>query len=257
MAEKFENETKKGIEFRDTFFRHHPMAESLVELFDFLPTVYFYAKDTKHRYVGMNLPTLNDVFGLESLDELLGKTDSEFQPPALAQAYHAEDRRVMDGGQTIANQVWLVPHVRGTPRWYVSTKTPIRDPQGNVIGVAGVMYPIETPELQAAYFDELLPVVKYIDAHYTQPISMKAMADLAQLSPSHFNQRFRTILRMTPSEYVLSRRVQLAQQLLTESSTSIINIAASVGFYDQSHFTKRFHRITGLTPSAYRAKFRN
>ncbi len=257
MIEKLTDTRKTGREFREAFFRKHPTAESVIGLFDHLPSVYFYAKDTKHRYVGINLPTLTHVFGLAHKDELLGKTDSEFQPPALAQAYHAEDRRVMEAGQAISNQVWLVPHVRGTPHWYVSTKTPLFDPNGKVIGIAGVMYPIETPEEQATYFHELLPVVRHIDEHYGQAISMQEMAEMAKLSASQFNQRFRKILRMSPTEYVLSRRIQHAQQLLTESSESISDIAAAVGFYDQSHFTKRFRRITGLTPNAYRAQFRS
>lgn len=229
----------------------------MFDLFDYLPAVYFYAKDRDHRYVGVNLATLTHVFGMERKAELLGRTDSEFQPPALAQAYHAEDRRVMDGGQIIPNQVWLVPHVKGTPRWYVSTKSPLIDPEGTVIGIAGVMYPIETPEEQATYFHELQPVVEYIDANYTESVSMNQMARLANLSASHFNQRFRSILRMSPTEYVLSRRIQHAQRMLTESSESISDISAAVGFYDQSHFTKRFRRMTGLTPAAFRRRFRS
>lgn len=233
------------------------MAESMFALFDFVPAVHFYAKDSEHRYVGINWATLNDVFGLEDKSELLGRTDSEFQPPALAQAYHAEDRRVMESGQPIPNQVWLVPHVRGTPRWYVSTKTPLVAPDDKVIGISGVMYPIETPEAQASYFHELSPVVAHIDAHYTETISMNEMARMADLSTTHFNQRFRSILRMSPTEYLLSRRIQHAQQLLSETSESISDIGAEVGFYDQSHFTKRFRRMTGLTPKAYRAQFRS
>ncbi|MGI9471225.1 MAG: helix-turn-helix domain-containing protein [Rubripirellula sp.] len=245
-----------GKPFRESFFRRNPNAESVMDLFQFLPSVFFYAKDSQHRYVEVNQSTLVEVFGLESVDDLLGRTDADFQPPALAQAYHAEDRRVLDDGETIPNQVWLVPHVRGTPRWYVSSKSPLKDPGGIVIGLAGVMYAIATPEVQASSFGELLPVIHHIDDHYTEDLSMKEMAAMAGLSATHFNARFKEILRMSPTQYQLSRRIEHARRLLTESNDSIVEIGADVGFFDQSHFTRRFRKVTGMTPNAYRKRFR-
>lgn len=162
----------------------------------------------------------------------------------------------MRGGRTIANQVWLVPHVRGTPRWYVSTKTPLRDPSENVIGLAGVMYAIATPEAQASSFGDLLPVINHIDQNYAADVSMKEMASIAGLSTTHFNARFREILRMSPTEYLLARRIDHARRLLTETNQNIVEVGAAVGFYDQSHFTKRFRKVTGMTPRAYRQRFR-
>ncbi len=247
---------EKARSFRDDFFGKNPSARDVIGLFEYLPSVCFYAKDVGHRYIGINRASLTHVFGLEHAEDLFGRTDSEFQPPALAEAYHAEDRRVMDGEKTIANQVWLVPHVRGTPRWYVSTKTPLFTPQRQVIGIAGVMYPIETPEEQAAYFQGLHPVINFIDRHFTEDVSMKKMAAMVNLSATQFNHRFRTILRMSPTQYLLSQRIQYAQRLLTQSSMNITEIGTAAGFYDQSHFTKRFRKVTGMTPLAYRARFR-
>ncbi len=245
-----------GDAFRVDFFRLHPGAKSVIDLFNYLPAVLFYAKDRQHRYIGANPRNLEEVFGLKNLAQLLGRTDLEFQPPALAEAYHAEDRRVFAEGKTIANQLWLVPHVRGTPRWYISTKSPLRNPAGKVIGLAGVMYPVESPAKQKEIFRELLPVIRHIDKHYTEPISMQAMAELAGLSATHFNARFREVLRMPPSQFLLSRRVEHARRLLTETSKELGEIAIDSGFYDQSHFTKRFRRVTGITPKEYRKRFR-
>ncbi|TWU51782.1 AraC family transcriptional regulator [Rubripirellula reticaptiva] len=242
--------------FQDSFFAKNPGVRQVFELYEYLPDVLFYAKDAQHRYIGANRRTLVDVFGMENVDELLGRTDLDFQPPALAEAYHAEDRRVMEGGKIIPNQVWLVPHVRGTPRWYVSTKTPLFSPVGETIGIAGAMYPVTTRDDQLAFFQELSPVIQYIDDHYTESISMTEMAALANLSATHFNTRFRAVLRLSPTEYVLSRRIQQAQQLLTQTEKTIIEIACEIGFFDQSHFTKRFRRVTGLTPLGYRKRFR-
>jgi AraC-like DNA-binding protein len=245
-----------GEAFLAGFYRQHPGVRSVIGLFEHLPSVLFYAKDVQHRYVAVNRRTLTDVFGLESVDDLLGRTDVDFQPPALAEAYHAEDRRVMESAKAIPNQVWLVPHVRGTPCWYVSSKTPLFAVDDSVIGIAGVMYPIATPEEQASLFLELSPVIRFVEDNYTETVSMKDMAAMAGLSATQFNVRFRSTLRMSPSDYVLSRRIQDAQKRLVESSESIAEIGINVGFVDQSHFTKRFRKITGMTPLAYRKRFR-
>ncbi len=249
------NPVEMGEAFRDAFFQRQPDARDLVRLFEYLPSTLFYAKDVEHRYVATNRLTLVEVFGLEKMGDLLGRTDRDFQPPALAEAYHAEDRRVMESREAIPNQVWLVPHVQGRPRWYVSSKTPWFAPDGEVIGIAGVMYPIETPEEQESFFQELLPAVRHIDANFATTISMKEMARLTNLSPTHFNARFRAVLRMSPTEYVLSRRVQEAQNLLLKTDRTIADIGTEVGFFDQSHFTKRFRKFTGMTPLAYRKRF--
>ncbi len=245
-----------GKPFKEHFLKKCPQAHSLLELFEYLPAAYFYAKDAKHRYIGVNRLVLTEVFGLESEEDLLGRTDLDFQPPVLAEAYHAEDRRVMQGRATIPSEVWLVPHVNGTPKWYVSTKTPLFDPRDRVIGIAGVMYPIETPEDRTAYFRELAPVIRHIERHYSDQISMAEMAAMANLSSTQFNHRFRKLLRMSPTDYLLKLRTEVAQRLLTTTALSVSEIGLEVGFYDQSHFAKRFRRITGMTPLAYRQRFR-
>ncbi|MEM6690339.1 MAG: AraC family transcriptional regulator [Planctomycetota bacterium] len=253
MADQIDRDNQK---FQATFFAENPDVRAVFGLFEHLPSALFYAKDARHRYVGVNQRTLCDVFGLEDASELLGRTDHEFQPPALAEAYHAEDRRVMDGGEVIANQVWLVPHVNGTPSWYISTKTPLTNPWGDVIGLAGVMYPVVSQDEHQEFFQELWPAIEYMDDHYTESIVMSEMAEMTNLSATQFNSRFRTILRLSPTQYLLSRRIHHAQQLLSQTELSISDVAARVGFFDQSHFTKRFRRMTGLTPLQYRKRFR-
>jgi PAS domain S-box-containing protein len=241
--------------FQEEFFERNPNAASVMGLFEFLPEAHFYAKDLRSRFVKVNTAFL-ERHGVKREEEVLGKSDRDFHPPALAEAYIAEDRRVMEGQQAIPNQVWLVPHRRGTPGWYVSSKTPLFGLGGEVMGIAGVMYPIARPQEQEVYFRELAPVMRYIEGHYTEQISMEAMMKLAGLSATHFNRRFRALLRMSPTEFLRSLRVQEAQRLLTVTQDSVGDIALAAGFYDQSHFTKRFRATTGMTPLGYRKRFR-
>ena len=240
--------------FQTEFFARQPLAESVFALFDALPQTYFYAKDRESRFIKVNQLFLEN-HGLHNESEALGKTDRDFHPPLLAEAYIEEDRRVMAGRRPLPGQVWLVLHRRRVPRWYVSTKAPLFDPSGEVVGIAGAMYRIEQQEDLSRYFQELLPVIRHVERQYSEPISMAEMAQLAGLSSTHFNRRFRQLLRMTPMQYLRAVRIQAAQHLLTTTSRSVAEIAAEVGYTDQSHLTKRFREVTGMTPAAYRKRF--
>lgn len=242
------------LEFQHQFFRQCPTLEPLLELFDALPQTFFYAKNRDSRFVKVNQPFVEN-HGLENEERAIGMSDRDLNPPLLAEAYIEEDRRVMASGKTLPGQVWLVLHRRRFPRWYVSTKTPLLSSEGEVIGIAGAMYRIEHQEQLTRHFQELLPVVRYIEKHYAESISMAEMANLAGVSSTHFNRRFRQLLRMTPMAYLRTVRVQAAQQMLTTSSRTLSEIALAVGFTDQSHFTRRFRETTGMTPHAYRQRF--
>ena len=240
--------------FQQAFFNRCPTAESVIRLFDSLPQTYFYAKDRQGRFVRVNQLFLEN-HGLSTESEAIGKTDRDFHPPAMAEAYRSEDKRVMESGEPLPGQVWLVHDRKRHPRWYVSTKTPLQSPAGDVMGIAGAMYRVEEPEMLAGHVHELLPVVTHIERHFAEPISMAEMARKAGLSATHFNRRFRQLLRMSPTAYLRTVRVQAARQRLTTSSRSLAEIAAETGFTDQSHFTKRFREVTGITPGEYRKQF--
>jgi AraC-like DNA-binding protein len=241
-------------EFQASFFRQCPGAEAMMRLFDALPQIFFYAKDRDSRFVKVNFLFLEN-HGLTHEAEAIGRTDHDFHPPLMAEAYIAEDRRVMASRLPLPGQVWQVPHRSNLPRWYVSTKTPLFDVHGDVIGLAGAMYRIEEPAELARHFQELLPVVSHIEKHFADTISMTRMAKLAGLSSTHFNRRFQQLLRITPTQYLRTVRVEAARHLLFTTSRDLADIAAAVGFSDQSHFTKRFRQTTGLTPEAYRRRF--
>lgn len=226
-----------------------------MSLFEHLPAISFYVKDVESRFTHVNSAFL-EVFNLSEESEVLGQTDHHFQPPAMAEAYIAEDRRVIRGGEPLPKQAWLIPDIIGTPKWYVSSKVPLYGPDDHVVGIAGAMYPIATPADQQAYFQDLWPAILYMDENFREPISISQMAKMTQMSSTLFNQRFQALLHMTPSDYLLTLRVQTARRLLTKTNQSIATVAANTGFYDQSHFCKRFRKIAGIAPLKYRQRFR-
>lgn len=230
-------------------------ATALIALFDCLPGVIFYAKDRESRYLAANRAMLL-AKELRAPEDLIGKSDRDFHPAALADAYIAEDREVMREGQPVLNRPWFVIDRSGRPGWFNSSKVPLREASGAIIGVAGVRYPVETPEDRERHFRDLAPVVRHLEEHFADPVSMAAMAKLAGLSPTHFNRRFRQIFGMAPSRFLHALRVEKARQLLVETRRSVGEVAVETGYHDQSHFTRHFRKLTGMAPGKYRAEFR-
>lgn len=86
------------------------------------------------------------------------------------------------------------------------------------------------------------------------------LADLAAevgLSEYHFSRAFRATTGLPPYRYILTRRVEIARQLLCDQNLSIQDIAFETGFSDASQFSKHFRKIAGMQPSQYRLMKKN
>jgi AraC-like DNA-binding protein len=245
----------EGRAFQEQFFARHPGLRSMMDLFEHAAGVYFYAKDRNSRFVRLNRANVS-LYGLVDETPLLGKTDRQFHPPALANAYVAEDQRVMSSRESVVGQVWLVPFLDGPMQWFISSKIPLIGAGDEVIGLAGIMHPIATPEHQHHRFLALAPAMQYLEKHFAEPLRMGDLAEMCRLSPTDFGRLFQKLLRTSPSEYVTSLRLQEARRLLTSTNRTLSSIALETGFCDQSHFTKRFRQLTGMTPTQYRKSSR-
>lgn len=240
--------------FQQRFLEQWGRPDSLLELFGALPEVYFFAKDRDGRFVLAN-PAEAQLHGFRDAWPMIGRTDFDFHPRHLAEQYVAEDRRVMESRAALPNQMWLVHDHRGQLKWYISSKTPLFDMAGEVIGVAGVMRDFERTEQLLRPFQEMEAVLAHVLANYGEPLETPALAALVHLSVSQFDRRFKQLFQVTPQDYILRVRLNAATQALLNSNRSMAEIAAACGFYDQSYFTKQFRRWSSLTPSAYRAKY--
>jgi AraC-like DNA-binding protein len=93
----------------------------------------------------------------------------------------------------------------------------------------------------------------FVDRAYAQPLDVAALARTAHMSVAHFSRRFRQCYGDTPYRYVLTRRVERAQELLRNTDMSVSDICLEVGFQSLGSFSAAFHRVAGMTPTAYRA----
>ena len=88
-----------------------------------------------------------------------------------------------------------------------------------------------------------------------EDLSVDGLAELVELSPFHFSRVFKQTTGMSPLQFVTRERITRAQQLMRETSRSIIDVALEVGYTSPSHFTKVFRRITGMAPNEFRTAF--
>jgi AraC family transcriptional regulator len=95
-------------------------------------------------------------------------------------------------------------------------------------------------------------VIEYIHAHLNAELSIVELARIAQTSPFHFARHFKAGTGLTPHQYVMERRIELAKWLLADRNRSIADAAYASGFATQAHLTTVFRRLVGVTPRAYR-----
>ena len=99
----------------------------------------------------------------------------------------------------------------------------------------------------------LLRAKDVIDAGYREPLDVPALARVAHLSPAHFSREFRRAFGETPHQYLLTRRLERAAELLRNTDRSIADVCFTVGLSSVGSFTTRFGRTFGMSPTAYRA----
>ena len=92
-----------------------------------------------------------------------------------------------------------------------------------------------------------------VDREFARPLDVPALARVAHASPAHFSRRFKEAFGETPYQYVLTRRVERAQELLRNTPTSVTDICLAAGFQSLGSFSSAFHRVAGMSPTAYRA----
>ena len=81
------------------------------------------------------------------------------------------------------------------------------------------------------------------------------LAELVQLSGSHFFRSFRKTFGEAPLSYIKKRRIRRAQQLMLTSRLRLSQVALECGMCDQAHLSRTFRRIVGTNPNAWRRQF--
>lgn len=110
---------------------------------------------------------------------------------------------------------------------------------------------------EAAEIRRTRQMLDYIQAHFTEPITLDDISAAACVSRRECLRCFQRITRTSPKQYVTALRLQKAKNLLAGTTLSLSEIGEACGFQDQSYFTKLFRRDTGLPPGQWRRRYSN
>lgn len=99
----------------------------------------------------------------------------------------------------------------------------------------------------------LLPAIKYIDKHLNEKISVYDLAKNNGYSPEYFSALFKKVLRVSPQQYIIDKRITLAKHLLLSTSLPVSEIALTCGYSDPLYFSRIFTKQTLFSPSAFRS----
>jgi AraC-like DNA-binding protein len=94
----------------------------------------------------------------------------------------------------------------------------------------------------------------YIDANYTQNLTLKEISQAAMLSENHLLRNFNQIFNSSPFQYITRLKIAEAQLQIMETGKSISEIALSLGYASLSNFSYYFKGIVGLSPMDLRKK---
>jgi len=238
-----------------TLGRIGTIAPEVIELFDYLEDTPLWMKDEAGHYEWVNVPFLLN-FGVRTRAEIIGRTDYDFCGEVLANQYRMDDERVLRG-EKILSRVELVGRFDHTARWCVTSKVPLRNAAGRIVGTAGVTRPLPRAGAMppAATGAPLGVAIRFISEHYAERITNDDLARACGLSVRAFERQFQAAYQTSPHDYLRGLRVRMSCSPLVFTKKSLAEVASEFGFADQSHFTKEFRRIMDETPSAYRRRF--
>ena len=100
--------------------------------------------------------------------------------------------------------------------------------------------------------ENILYLVKYMENHYTHPLTLDYLSSFSGLSKYYLSREFKKYTGFSPNDYLITLRINQAKSLLKNTSLPASKIAHEVGIHDLNNFTNLFRRKTGMTPTQYR-----
>ena len=95
-------------------------------------------------------------------------------------------------------------------------------------------------------------VIEYIREHLTEKIGIDVLCQKACMSKSGFFRSFKEDFGLSPMEYIIRERINLAKRLLTNPTTTVTEVCYQAGFNNLHYFSRLFKMLEGTTPTSYR-----
>lgn len=114
------------------------------------------------------------------------------------------------------------------------------------------------PQAMAAKTEEeefISRILNYLNDHFTEELNLDKISSDLYCSSTYVSHSFKKATGMTPINYIIRRRVGLAQTLLISTDLSATQIATMVGYDNTNYFSTLFTKIVGMTPIRYRTMY--
>ncbi|MBE6931741.1 MAG: helix-turn-helix domain-containing protein [Ruminococcaceae bacterium] len=105
---------------------------------------------------------------------------------------------------------------------------------------------------QSAHYRDLMQVMRFIEEHPHQELTLEELARVAGMSQSNLTRQFKLTTGMAPVEYCRSFRIAKAGELLKCPGATVTGVASEMGFSDISVFSRQFKQVTGMSPTEFR-----
>jgi len=96
-------------------------------------------------------------------------------------------------------------------------------------------------------------VVEYINNHLTDKLNIDALSQMAFMSKASFFRAFKHELGISPVDYIIKERIQLAKQLMSNPYNSVSEACFKAGFNNLNYFSRAFKKTEGITPSTFKS----
>lgn len=226
-------------------------AALLETLFDQAPDVVFFIKDAAGRYQSVN-HSLVQRHGLRNKSAVLGKRPCEICPGEFGQIPTQQDAWLLKTGRPILDHLELHWYAPNQPGWCLTTKLPLRDADGTVVGLIGISRDVRAPIRNRDIPDALAAALDHLENHVSEPLTPSSLARRARMPPPRLARLLKRLFGLTPRQFIAKTRIAAASRLLRDSDQSVADIALACGYYDHSAFTRAFRTITGMTPRQFR-----
>jgi AraC-like DNA-binding protein len=173
-------------------------------------------------------------------------------PRRFGRIYTAQDKAIIAEGNQLIDQLELHLYAGREPGWCMTCKQPLHDAAGKVIGLAGISRDLQAAEGTHPAYSRLAAVVQHIQENFVQPLNMRQLASMANMSIAQLERYFHKVFHLTPRQVLLKTRLDAATALLV-TNDKVTDVAALCGYTDHSAFTRQFKATVGVTPTEYRS----
>ncbi len=200
---------------------------------------------------------LSDMSGIDVMKEI-----KDFEPSVLvliATAYGDEDVAVeafRSGARDYLKKPFSISELSTKIDFYLALRHADKQRRKNILPGSDKLPPrpgMPHSAVTLSQYNKIQQAVRFINDNYRTDICLDTVAWEVRMSPAHFSRIFKKVMGLSYQDYLHSRRITKAKNLLRTSAQSVSEIAISLGFADPTGFGRIFKKLTSQTPSAYRS----